>query len=344
MGERSRHMKRPTQADVARLASVSQPVVSYVLSGDPHAPVAEQTRQRVLDAIAHLGYVPDHSARSLRNRRTSTIAGVIPDITNPFYPAFERGIQDVAERAGYDLIAYNTDGTLERERKFLRSVSAGRVDGVIITPFRVPLGECAALVDAGIATVALTSVLPPSDGPVLDTVCIDGVAAARTAVMYLIERGHRRIGMVAGEAGTPPREDRVRGYMEALQERDLLFDQMLVRGSDFTESGGYDAARELLRLAERPTAIFAANDLMAMGVLAALNEHGLRIPEDIAVVGFDDIPAARLVAPSLTTVAQYPERLGARTAELLLERLAGGGGPESRRIVMPFDLVIRQSA
>jgi LacI family transcriptional regulator len=336
--------RRPTQADVARLAAVSQPVVSYVLSGDPQAPVAEETRRRVLAAIADLGYVPNHSARSLRRRRTFTIAGVIPDITNPFYPAFERGIQDVAEAAGYDLITYNTDGEIERERKFLRSALEGRVDGVVITPFHVPLRECAALVAAGVAVVALTTELPPADTAPLDTIAIDCVAAARTAVDYLIARGHSRIGMVAGEAGTPPREDRVRGYTLALREHGLLFDRMMVRGADFTERGGYDATQELLRLAERPTAIFAANDLMAMGAMAALREAGLRAPDDIAIVGFDDIPAARLVDPPLTTIAQYPERLGARAAQLLLERLDAGGPETGRHIEMPFDLVVRQSA
>ena len=336
--------KRPTQADVARLAAVSQPVVSYVLSGDPLAPVAPATRQRVLEAIAALGYVPDHAARSLRRRRTSTIASVIPDITNPFYPAFERGIQDVAEDAGYDLIAYNTDGKLERERKFLRSALAGRVDGIIVTPFHVSLSECAGLVAQGIAVVALTSEQPPLADPPLDTLAIDGAAAARRAVTYLIDRGHRRIGMVAGEPGTPPREARVRGYVEALTERGLRVDQMLVRGADFNEEGGYVAMQELLRLANRPSAVFAANDLMAFGAMTAAREVGLRIPEDVAIAGFDDIPAARLVQPPLTTVAQYPHRLGVRAAELLLERLRGAAPAWGRYELMPFDLIVRQSA
>ena len=281
--------------------------------------------------------------RSLRQRRTNTIAGVIPDITNPFYPAFERGIQDVAERSGFDLITYNTDGKMEKERKFLQSALAGRVDGVIITPFHLPLTECLELVRAGVAVVALTSE-PPIAEPPLDTLAIDSVAAARAAVMYLIERGHRRIGMVAGEAGTPPREDRVRGYEAALAEHGLLYDRMLVRGADFTEAGGYGATIELLRLSERPSAIFAANDLMAMGATAAIRGAGLRIPEDVAIVGFDDVPAARLVEPPLTTVAQYPERQGACAAELLMERLAGEGPAEGRRVSMPFDLIVRRSA
>ncbi len=344
MSDVTRQRKRPTQADVARLASVSQPVVSYVLSGNPAAPVAPATRARVLAAIAELGYVPEHAGRSLRRRRTNTIAGVIPDITNPFYPAFERGIQDVAEQAGYDLITYNTDGKLEKERTFLRSALAGRVDGVIITPLRVPLGECRGLAEAGVSVVALINEPPPTEGPPLDTIAVDCVAAARVAVTYLIERGHTRIGMVAGEAGTPPREDRVRGYTTALRERGLDFDQMLVRGADFTEAGGYAATLELLRLAHRPTAIFAANDLMALGAMMALREAGVRVPRDMAIVGFDDIPAASMVDPPLTTVAQYPERLGARAAALLLERLRASEPVPSRQVLMPSDLIVRESA
>lgn len=336
--------KRPTQADVARLAAVSQPVVSYVLSGDADAPVAPETRERVLQAIAALGYVPNHSARSLRWRRAMTIAAIIPDITNPFYPAFARAIQDVAQPAGYDMITYNTDGDLEQERKYLRSALAGRVDGIIITPLRLPLHECVPLVNQGIRVVAHTIQTLSDPSVPLDTLGIDNVAAARAAVNFLIERGHRRIGMVAGVAGTPRREDRVRGYSEALRGNGLSVDRMLVRGSDFTEAGGYAATVELLGLDERPTAIFAANDMMAMGALLALREYGLRVPEDMALVGFDGLPLARLMDPPLTTIAQHPERLGAKAAELLLERLAGGGPPEGRRIDMPFDLEVRQSA
>lgn len=336
--------RRPTQADVARLAAVSQPLVSYVLSGDPNAPVAPETRARVLAAIAELGYVPSHAARSLRSQRSLAIGAIIPDITNPFYPAFARGIQNVAERDGYDLIAYNSDGLLDREHKFMQSALAGRVDGVILSPFQITMSELADIAEMNIPVVALTSRKPIDGRAPVDTVHVDSVGAARKAVEHLIERGHERIGMIAGEAGTPPREDRVLGYLQALEAASMRTDEMLVRGADFNEDGGYRAAQELLRISPRPTAIFAANDLMAMGAMAALFEHGLRIPQDMAIVGFDDIPAARLLAPPLTTVAQYPDRLGARTAELLLERLRGEGPPYSREFMMPADLVVRESA
>ncbi len=336
--------RRPTQADVARAAAVSQPVVSYVLSGDPNAPVAAATRQRVLDAIAELGYFPNYSARSLRHRRTLTIASAIPDITNPFYPAFERGIQDVAEQAGYDLLTYNTDGNLEKEQKFLKSAMTGRVDGVIVRFFQVPLTDCLQLVEAGIAVVALTSEHPPARTAPIDTVAIDGAGAADAVVTYLIDRGHRRIGLLAGEAGSRARNQRAKGYRAALARAGLPYDEAIVLDCEFTEAGGYVAARVLARVANRPTAIFATNDLMALGALTALREAGLAVPGDVALVGFDDIPFARLTDPPLTTIAQYPERLGARAAALLLERLNGTGAPEGRRELLPFDLVIRQSA
>lgn len=341
--EQPRH-KRPTQADVARRAAVSQPVVSYVLSGDPNMPVAAETRERVMAAIAELGYVPHYAGRSLRSQRALAIGAIIPDITNPFYPAFARGIQNVAEEAGYDLIAYNSDGLLDRERKFMQSALAGRVDGVILSPFKISMEELADVAERNIPVVALTSRPAAVDRAPVDTVHVDSIKAAQHAVEHLIARGHHRIGMIAGEAGTPPREDRVLGYFQALTRSGLEADHLLVRGADFNEEGGYRAAQELLRLIPRPTAIFAANDLMAMGAMAALHEAGLRMPDDMAIVGFDDIPAARMLAPPLTTVAQYPDQLGVRTAELLLERLRGEGPPQSRALMMPADLVIRESA
>jgi LacI family transcriptional regulator len=341
---RDRGKKSPTQADVARRAAVSQALVSYVLNNHPAVSIPDETRQRILDAAAELNYVPNRAARSLRTRRTLTLAAVIPDITNPFYPAFIRGIQDVAEANGYDVVTYNTDGIEEKELKALRSVRQGWVDGAILVTFHLPPGRVAALAEAGIAVVVLAPNEPAWVEHGIDNVMVDNVAAARAAVEYLIARGHTRIGMIAGVAGTPPREYRVQGYREALAAHDLPSDEILIRAGDFAETGGYEAMRELLRLSPRPTAVFAANDLMAIGAMTALREAGLRIPHDIAIVGLDDIPAAALVDPSLTTIAQFPERLGRRCAERLFERLNGQASPVGRLDVMEFQLVIRASA
>jgi len=333
--------KKPTQLDVARLAAVSQPVVSYVVNRDAVASVAPETRRRVIEAIEQLGYVPDRAARSLRMRKTFTIAGIIPDITNAFYPAFERGIQDVAESHGYDLIVYNTDGDAEKEVRFQRSVQ-GRVDGVIGVFFHLNANDLRSLLDQHVAVVRLEAT-PQQIGPLpLDNLYVDNVAAAEDAVTFLLGRGHRRIGMIVGRDG--PRQPRIEGYRQALVAHGISCDAALLRETDFVEGGGYEAMRELLLVSPRPTAIFAANDLLAMGALVALREAGLRVPADVAVVGFDDIPAARLVGPALTTVAQFPEQLGRRAAELLFERLGGVAPDGGRCEERPYELVIRESA
>ena len=333
---------RPTQADVARLAAVSQPVVSYVLGGDPLAPVAPETRRRVEAAIAELGYVPDRAARSLRTRKTLTIAGVIPDITNPFYPAFERGVQDVAERHGHDLIVYNTDGDAGKEARCLAALLDGRVDGVVAVFFHLSARDLRPLLERRVAVVRLEAAPKRTGALALDNLYVDNAAAAHAAVAYLLDRGHRRIGMIAGRGG--PRQARQRGYRRALAERGVAVDEGLVRAAPFGEGGGRDAMRDLLAAAAAPTAVFAANDLMAMGALLALREAGRRVPADVAVVGFDDIPAAKLVAPPLTTIAQFPERLGRRAAEMVFDRLAGNAPPSGRSEEMPYELVVRASA
>jgi len=336
--------KRPTQADVARLAAVSQPVVSYVLSGEGGASVAPGTRRRVLAAIDQLGYQPDRAARTLRTRKTLMIAAIIPDITNPFYPAFVRGIQDVADGKGYDVVAYNTDGDAAKERRAVAAARHGRADGIIVTPFHHEPADFAPLLAEGIAVVGLQPHRFDRAALPLDILCVDNAAAAHAVVDHLIGRGHRRIGMIAGARGTPPREGRVRGYRQALSARRLPHDPILIRGGEFTEDGGYVTMRELLTLRDRPSAVFAANDLMAMGALLAIREAGLGVPGDIAVAGLDDIPAAKLVNPPLTTVAQFPEHLGRRAAEMLFERLGGTAPASGRREEMPFALIVRESA
>jgi LacI family transcriptional regulator len=178
----------------------------------------------------------------------------------------------------------------------------------------------------------------------IDTVAIDGAGAAKAATAYLISKGHRRIAMLAGEPGSRANMRRTAGYQEALQEAGIGYEAALVRTSDFTELGGFAATDELLTLSSRPSAIFATNDLLALGALSCLRQNGLHVPDDMAIIGFDDIPYARLVDPPLTTIAQFPERLGARAAQLLLERISGEGPPEGRHETLPFELIVRQSA
>ena len=337
--------RRPTQRDVARAAGVSQAIVSYVVNDVQDVPISPETRQRVRAAIHELGYIPNHTARSLRSRKTHTIATIIPDITNPYYPEFIRGIQDTARDRGYDVLASNTDGDREIERHALEAARRSGADGLIIAPFFLSTSDLMPILREGTPITLLGP--PPGDvgTPVpLDTVSISGEDAASTIVSYLIDRGHTRIGMISGQVATPPRESRVRGYRQALAEHHVPLEEVLIRGGDFTEAGGYEAMRELLTLDPRPTAVWAANDLMAMGALLACREAGVRVPDDIALAGFDDIPAARLVHPPLTTLNQHAHATGRRTAELLLSRLDGSYDGPIRNEVLGFDLVPRSSA
>ena len=336
--------RKPTQADVARRASVSQAVVSYVLNASSSVTIPAATRERVLAAAAELGYVPNSAARSLRTQKTMTIAGVIPDITNPFYPAFERGIQDVAEANGYDLVTYNTDGNVAKELKSLRFAREGRVDGLVMTPFHVTPADLEPLLEIGVPVVMLGGDHEIWAAHGVDSHSIENERAARDAVAYLLDRGHSRLGMISGEAGTPPRERRVRGYLQALSEHGIPREPVLIRSGDFTEAGGYQGMKDLLRLRPLPTAVFCANDLLALGAMVALREAGLDVPADMAVVGFDDIPAARFVTPALTTVAQFPEQLGRRCAELLIDRLSGAVTGVGRSETAAHELIVRASA
>ncbi len=335
--------KAPTQADVARLAGVSRPMVSYALNNPSSVSIADDTRQRIMEAVEALGYVPDRVAQSLRTRKTRTIAGIIPDITNPFYPSLQRGIQDVARRHNYSVVTYNTDGTLDEERQCPEWIQQGLVDGMIGSLFHYNLEAMRPFVERGIAVVRMTVGPEVVDDLPIDCLYVDNFKAAYTATNYLIGRQHTRIAMIAGQE-SPVREQRVQGYRAALLDHHLRLDEILVRGSDFTERGGYEAMSELLRLSPLPTAIFAANDLLAIGAMLAIRQAGLIIPNDIAVVGLDDIPAARLVTPALTTINQFAGRLGQRAAQMIFERLADPALGLARSEEMPFELIVRESA
>lgn len=314
--------------------------MSLVLAGTPAA-MPPETLARVERAARELGYVPNRWARALRTRRTMTLACVVPDIANPFYPPVLRGLQAVAEEAGYDVISISTDGQPERERRFLDWARQGRVDGVAGVFFHLNAHAFEPLLAAGVAVTRIETTMR-REGPLpLDNLYVDNARASAELVGFLLGRGHRRISMISGIGG--PQEPRVQGYRASMQEAGA--GPHVVLDPAFDEWGGARAARAVLAEAgERPTAIVAVNDLMAIGAMAALREAGLGVPDDVAVTGFDDIPAARLVTPALTTVSQFQEDLGRQAAGTLIGRLGGGrpdAGGTSRE--MPFRLVQRQS-
>jgi LacI family transcriptional regulator len=312
-----------------------------VMGGGKGHGLPDETYEKVLDAARRLGYVPNRSAQALKTNRTMTIACVVPDVSNPFYPSLLRGVQSVAEDAGYDVIALNTDGSQARERRFLDWSLRGTIDGVVGVFFTIRAPDFLALAQAGIGIVRIET-SAKGGGPLpIDNLYVDNDAAADAATSYLIERGHHRVAMIAGLGG--PEGNRTAGYLRAITRAGLK-PQLAALGR-FDEEGGYRATRQVLDVSPWPTAIFAANDLMALGAMTAIREAGLRIPEDIALMGFDDIFAARVVTPPLSTVNQFQHELGRAAAAMALQRLNelprdAPGRPRE----MPFEIVRRQSA
>lgn len=338
--------KRPTQLDVAHLAGVSQAMVSYVLNDNSNISIPDDTRQRIIDAIRELGYVPNRTARSLRTQRTNTIACVVPDITNPFHTVFARGLQKVAEQHDYDVVLYNTDRIPAKEHKFLQILQEGRVDGVVMTALHVTAEDFLPLLERNIPVVVQGPKIIPSlvKGYPLDSLHVNDVAAAATAVSFLLEKGHTRIGMIAGDPDTPPRRRREQGYRQTLAAHRISIDEALIRGGGFREEGGYRSMQNLLNLPQPPTAVFAASDVMAIGAMMAIRDAGLDVPGDVAIVGFDDIPIAKLISPPLTTIAQFEGKLGQRAAEMLFDRLHHQAPDIGLREEMPYQLIVRASA
>lgn len=331
--------RRATQRDVARLAGVSQATVSIVLTGASTPSISADTWQRITNAARELGYTPNRFAQALRTNRSMTIACLVPDITNPFYPALIRGVQSVTDGANYDLITISTDGLPEREQHFLDWARQGRADGIIGVFFTLRAQDLKPLVDGGVPVVRIESAKKRGGEIPIDDIFVDSHAAALAVTRFLIARGHRRIGMIAGRGG--PQGVRVDGYRQALVEAGGT--PQVVLDDEFSETGGSRAAKAMLASGERPTAIFAANDLMAIGVIQALREADIAVPGDVSVVGFDDISAARMITPPLTTVAQFQRDMGAKAAQTLMERLSGARQGAGTALEVPFSLIERAS-
>jgi LacI family transcriptional regulator len=325
--------------EVAARAGVSVTTVSHVLSG--RRPVADATRIRVLQVIEELRYQPNTLAQGLRTRRTMTVALIVPDLTNPFYPMVLRGLADVLVPAGYHAVVCNTDGTREEEISFLREMATRQVDGVVIAAFQLTRKDL--LVHSG--TVPLVRLGGgPFDADLGDLVRSDDEGGMLQAVRYLLEQGRRRSAYVGGTRHAGPSDLREAGYRRALAEAGHTVDEDLVIRGDFTREAGRAAAEILLGRPDRPDAIACANDLIAIGVLDTARALDLTVPDDLAVTGYDDIDAASLVTPALTTVVNPARQVGRACGEALLRQLTAGEAEPPREIVIANSLVRRESA
>jgi LacI family transcriptional regulator len=333
--------RRPTMKDVARHAGVSVSTVSYVINDS--GPVAPDRRARVLDAVRQLGYAPSEAARSLKRRRVATIGLIVPDLGNQFFAAVAEGVTEAALAHDVLVVLCTTDATQEREAYYTRLLRSQRLDGVIyLSGTGVPphalleLAELHAVVFVDERVVGL-------DVPFVGA---DNRRGARDAMAHVLSHGHERVMILGGPPALWTSEQRVAGYREALAAAGLDPDGTPVLRGDYRQASGYAAAGEALAGAAdaRPTAFVCANDLMAFGVIAYCRDHGLRVPEDVSVAGFDDLPLGSLLVPSLTTVRQPGATMGRRATELLLAHVVGkAGAPVVAEELVPTELQVRGS-
>jgi LacI family transcriptional regulator len=327
----------PTIHDVAKRAGVASITASRVISGSGYA--SQEVRERVEKAAAELGYVPNSLARSLRSRRTHTLALVVTDITNPYFTTLARGVEDAASRAGFNVIFCNSDESLEKESNYIHLLLQKQVDGFLLVPAQGNSHSLEAIRSRGTPLVVLDRRVP---GAVVDTVRCDSEDGAYQLTRLLLELGHRRIAILSGPHGVSTADDRVAGFQRALAEAGIdLPEEMLLRG-ELTPESGAAMTRAALALNPRPTALLAGNNFITIGAMKALQEAGLSVPEQIALVGFDDLPPAMVAFPFFTVVSQPAYEMGSRAAELLLDRLETPG--EAQEIVLPAQIIVRHSS
>jgi LacI family transcriptional regulator len=323
---------------VAHEAAVSVATVSHVLNGTRY--VSPELTRRVRETAARLGYTPNGTARSLRMRRTHTIGLIVPDV-NPFFAELARVIENRGFEAGYTTVLGNADGHPDRERNYLETLISKQVDGLILASTLHDAPALAEIIKASRTPVVVVD--REIDLPSVDMVLSDNVGGGFAATAHLLELGHRRIGCIGSRRPLRPGADRVAGYRRALDEAGIDFEPHWLAEGDFEREGGRRALARLLQADRELTAVFATNDLMAIGALGELDARGVRVPDEFSVCGFDDAFPAELVSPKLTTVRQPLGELGAAAVDLLLARIHGAAAEQPVRRLFPTQLVPRES-
>jgi LacI family transcriptional regulator len=328
----------PTLVDVAKRAGVSPMTVSRVVNDS--GPVSDEVRARVEQAIAEVGYMPNALARSLRARRTDTIALLLTDMTNPFFTTVAHGVEAAASEAGLTLILANSNENEEEEHRLVKILLERRVDGICF----VPAGDGVATIRQCTENTTPVVVLDRrSKGRSADVVRADSLGGALQLGELVASLGHRVTAILSGPRGVSTADDRVTGFREAMAAAPGAERPRVLRGTYTIESGA-EMARLAMAARPRPTALFAANNFIAIGVLHALADLGIRVPEDVAVVAFDDLPAPMVVFPFLTVAAQPAFEMGQRGVGLLVDRLSGRAEGRAQEIVLETSLVIRRSS
>lgn len=326
-----------TIREVAHLVGVSATTVSHVINETRY--VSPEVRERVQQAIDQLGYRPNALARSLRRGETLTLGLILPDSTNPFFSQVGHAIETAAFHQGYNVILCNTEGDLEKEAVYTDVLCKKQIDGIIFISTGDQPDTLQDLLRQRIPVVVVDRDLLESE---TDAVLIDNLTGGYQATRHLIENGHQRIACITGPSYITPSAQRLAGYRQAAAEANLSIPESFIILGDFHPDSGYEATRKLLERSLPPTAIFACNDMMAMGAIRAATEQGLRIPDNLSLVGFDDIELASFVTPPLTTISQPKDQIGQLAVQFLVERI-NEPALSPRREVLPTSLIIRQS-
>ena len=326
-----------TMKQIADRAGVSTATVSHVINKSRY--VSDAVRDRVLAAVNELGYVLNGLARSLRVSGTRTLGMIVPNCSNPFFAELMRAVEDEGFRQGYSLIVCNSDDSPAKQSAYLRVLLEKRIDGLVV----ISAGNDGDLQHLLSNTAVPVVVVDRAIGGVLaDLVEVNHEHGGYMAARHLIELGHRRIACISGPIALGVNEERTRGFKRAMDEFGLTLAPEYLVHANFTSSDGYAAMQHLLALAERPTAVSADNDLLALGALCAVQEAGLSVPDDVSIIGFDDIAIAAFTSPKLTTIRQPKQQIGELAARLLIERIGGLQQAVRHEIFVP-ELCIRQS-
>lgn len=328
----------PTILDVAKRAGVAPITVSRVINDSGY--ISQATRERVEAAVKELGYVPNTLARGLRSKRTNTIALVITDIANPYFTLMARGVEDVAGASGYTVIYCNTDESEIKEEKYINIIAQKQIDGILLVPASGNDKTVRFLQKNNINIVVVDRQIPHIK---VDIVRSDSLNGAKRLIELLIGLGHKRIAIITGPKTVSTAVDRVTGYRQALLDAGLIENELVYYGS-FNQQSGYHITKQLMMQSTKPTAIFGANNFIMIGVIKALSDLNVRVPEDISIVGFDDLPESMLVRPFFTTAVQPAYEIGKCAAELLLKRISGELSDKFQEIIFQTEVVERQSS
>ena len=326
-----------TIREVAESAGVSYATVSHVINNTRL--VSPETRERVLAAMDALNYRPNALARSLRQGKTNTLGLVLPDSANPFFAEISRSIEDEAFKRGYSVFLCNTERDTQRELFYVDVLSNRQVDGIIFVAAGDQADSLDFLLHRNMPVVMIDRNLSDVE---VDAVLTDNQLGGYLATRHLLELGHTRIACIAGPSSITPSAERIIGYRKALEEAGISYEETLVLRGDYHAQSGMDITKSILSLHPRPTAIFALNDLMALGALRAAAEADCSVPEDLAVVGYDDLAIAHFTNPPLTTIAQPKKAIGVQAINLLVGRMSQKNRPPSR-IILPPELIVRRS-